>query len=334
MRLKCLALLSVLGFAVACSGADVPSRETPEPTAASTAGSPAAESPAATTEDTAQTTPRKDFPDLDYLGQIPYGYRTANEHPQMLAMIPCYCPCELYGHGGVVDCYRSQHAASCATCLEEGVLAGQLLEQAGGDVSRYAEVAAQVKARYRTAIVRSYVQRNQMPDLQTAGGQAYLQACSDCHQPPHPAMYTPDTWPQPLARMEAYARQRGQEPDPQVWQRAVEYIRATSGRFPADAGAKYRQSLAEQVEFLKAAEGESAYYPSPQDEILSPEWFERMVRAYRLAQDIPAEVLAAVQLDDPACDNLLDCLNSSAAITSEAAVAAVERIAAERGIGD
>lgn len=339
-RLASLVPLALLAVVVACAG------EAPAPEADTSQGSSAVSSPAAAepaddghdhgpaAETPAAAVAAKSFPELEYLSQIPYAYRVASDHPEMLAQIPCFCPCELYGHGGVIDCYRSQHAAACATCLEEAVLAGQMLEQAGGDTARYAEVAAQVKNRYRSAIVRSYAQRNEMPNLQSAGGQAYLQVCSDCHQPPHPAMYTPDTWRQPLARMEAHARQRGQEPDPRLWSQAVDYIRSTSGQFPPEAGNEYRQSLAGQVEFLKAAEGSSAYYPSTQDDILSPAWFERMVRAYRLARDIPADVLAAVELEDPACENLLQCLNSAMAVTSEAAVDAVERIAAERGIGN
>lgn len=280
--------------------------------------------------------PRKQFPELQYLESIPYAYRVANAHPDMLAQIPCYCPCELYGHGGVVDCYRSQHAAACATCLEEAVIAGQMLEQSGrSDAETQAAIAAQVRDRYRAAVKQNYLERNEMPGLQTQGGAAYLDACSLCHQPPHPAMYTTDDWRQSLARMETYTRQRGTDIEPQQWQQAVDYVRTTSAMFPPEAGDKYRASLAEAVEHLKATEGEAAHYPSAQDPILSPEWFDRMVQAYRLARDIPAEDLAAVTLEgDPGCSNLLQCLNSSAAVTSEAAVEAVERLAAERGLGN
>lgn len=340
MHLKRALLLGTLCLPVACGGAAAGAGgEAPAAPAASPAASTAA--PAAEHDHGAQgdrpsqpvAAPAKNFPSLEYLAQIPYAYRTASQHPELLSQIPCYCPCELYGHGGVIDCYRSQHAAACATCLEEAVLAGQLIEQAGGDRAQYAEVAAQVKNRYRGAIVQSYAQRGEMPNLQSAGGRAYLQACSDCHQPPHPAMYTPDTWQQPLARMAAYTRQRDMEQDPRIWQQAVDYIRATSGQFPPEAGNQYRENLASAVAHLKVAEGESVYYPSPQDPLLEPAWFERMVRAYRLARDIPADVLAAEQVDDPSCKTLLECLNTSAAVTSEVAVEAVERIAAERGIG-
>jgi hypothetical protein len=272
--------------------------------------------------------PRKDFVPLDYLQKIPVAYRVSHDHPEVLEKIACYCPCELYGHTGVVDCYRSQHAAACATCLEEAVVAGQLIEQHGaGDP---AAIAAQVNSRYRAAIVRNYAQNGQFPNLRSEGGGAYLQACSACHQPPHPGMYSPDEWKRSLARMEAYGRQRNLEPDPVVWQRAVDYLRANAGQFTAPDRERYRESLATAVEHLKVTEGAAVYYPTAQDPTLDPAWFERMVRAYRLARDIPAEVLAATPLDDPSsdCSNLLDCLNSIAGVTSEAAVEAVEAIAA------
>lgn len=327
-------LISLLLATAACSTPDADTGLSGE--AAAAAENVAAENRAAPSAAAASQAPRKEFPELQYLEQIPYAYQVANDHPEMLAQIPCYCPCELYGHGGVIDCYRSQHAAACATCLEEAVIAGQLREQSGrSDAATYAAIAAQVTERYRSAIQQSYLQRNEMPGLQTPGGSAYLQACSACHQPPHPAMYTADGWRQSLARMETYTRQRGMEGDPQQWQQAVEYVRTTSGMFPPEAGEQYRASLAEAVEHLKAAEGEAAHYPSAQDPVLSPQWFERMVQAYRLARDIPAEALAAVTLEgDPSCSNLLQCLNSSAAVTSEAAVEAVERLAAERGLGN
>lgn len=340
MHVKRKLLVGLLALTVACGGA-APDGAVDDPAAEREPS--AAEAPAPAADDghdhdvpatTAPASLEKNFPDLEYLSQIPRAYRVAGRHPELLAKIPCYCPCELYGHGGLIDCYRSQHAAACATCLEEAVVAGQLIEEAGGDRAMYDQVAAQVKNRYRTAIVRNYAQQGQMPDLQTDRGRAYLQVCTDCHQPPHPAMYTADGWRQPLARMEAYARQRGMEPDAQIWAQAVDYVRSTSGRFPPEAGEQYRRSLEEAVAQLKVAEGESVYYPSTRDDVLEPEWFDRMVRAYRLAMEIPADALAAVTVDDPACSDLLSCLNSVAGLTSEATVVAVERLAQEHGLAN
>lgn len=325
MRPDRLIALFALCLLAACAGETAPD----------TAGDPATASPSGGTSAPAADAPRKAFPELSYLEQIPYAYRVASDHPELLAKIPCYCPCELYGHGGVIDCHRSQHSAACTTCLEEAVTAGRMLEAAGKtDAATIEEVAAQVKTRYRTAIVQSTMQQGEIPNLQSAGGRAFLTACSDCHQPPHPGMYQPAEWRQSLSRMETYLAQRGMEQNPEIWGAAVDFVRTTAAQYPPEASQNFRDQLARQVEHLRAAEGDAAHYPTTQDPVLSPEWFERMVRAYRLARDIPAEDLAAVSLDDPMCNNLLACLNSGAAVTSEAAVEQVERLAAERGLGN
>ena len=279
--------------------------------------------------------PQKNFPDLEYLQNIPVAYETAKAHPEVLEKIPCYCPCMLYGHRSLADCHRSQHSAACATCLDEAVMAGAAIVEHGG-ADDPAAIAAEVKSRYRAAIVRSKLQAGDLPALRSDGGRAYLAACSECHQPPHPGMYAASDWRQSLSRMEAYLEQSDTvQIDESVWSAAVEYIRETAATFPPASGTRYRQALAQAVEHLVATEGESANYPSNQDAILGPEWFERMVNAYRLAREIPAARLAAVQLDDPDpnCTNLLACLNS-AGIVSEAAVDAVEKLAAELNLGD
>ena len=278
------------------------------------------------------TTFQKNFPPQDYLQQIPNAYRIAHQHPLVLEKTPCYCPCELYGHGGLIDCYRSQHAAQCATCLEEAIMVGELIEQQrdSGATIEPMVTSEQVKSRYRAAIVRSAM--NEMPEASSPMGQAYLRVCSECHQPPHPAMYTPDEWRAPLSRMQAYARQRNMEPDPGTWELAIKYARTMSSRYDPRVGRNYRQQLAAVVERLKADEGNSAYYPSAQDAVLDPTWFDRMVQAYRLARDLPVALLAETKTDDPTClavghDNLLACLNSNHAVTSEPTVASVEKLA-------
>jgi len=279
--------------------------------------------------------PEKNFPDLAYLEQIPVAYANAKAHPEVLEHIPCYCPCMLYGHRALADCHRSQHSAACATCLEEAVAAGEVIAEMGaGDALA---VAAEVKSRYRAAIIRNQMQTSDLPGLRSDEGRAYLAACSDCHQPAHPAMYTAEGWRQPLARMQAYVNQSDTvDISETTWNQAVEYIRSTAAQFPPEAGDRYRAQLAQAVEHLVHTEGDAANYPTDQDALLSPEWFERMVNAYRLARDIPASRLAAVELDDPSpsCSNLLTCLNSSAAVTSEAAVEAIEALAAELNLGN
>jgi len=149
---------------------------------------------------------QKNFPDLEYLQRIPVAYANAKAHPEVLEKIPCYCPCMLYGHRSLADCHRSQHSAACATCLDEAVMAGEVIAEHGG-VDDVAAIAAEVKSRYRAAIVRSKLQEGALPALRSDGGRAYLAACSECHQPPHPAMYAASEWRQSLSRMEAYLDQ-------------------------------------------------------------------------------------------------------------------------------
>ncbi|NKB86910.1 MAG: hypothetical protein GKS06_01645 [Acidobacteria bacterium] len=278
---------------------------------------------------------QKNFPDLEYLQTIPVAYATAKDNPEVLENIACYCPCMLYGHRALADCHRSQHSAACQVCLDEAVMAGEVIAERGG-VDDPVAIANEVKSRYRATIIRNTLQTSDLPGLRTDGGRAYLAACSSCHQPPHPAMYTSEGWRQSLARMEGYMAQNELiDIDDAVWNQAVDYIRETAGQFPASSGEQYRASLASAVEYLVDNEGEAASYPTNADPILGPEWFERMVNAYRLAREIPVDRLAAVQLEDPnpACSNLLACLNGGA-IVSEAAVEAVEALAAELNLTD
>jgi mono/diheme cytochrome c family protein len=205
----------------------------------------------------------------------------------------------LYGHRSLADCHRSQHSAACATCLEEAVMAGEVIAEHGG-VDDAAAIAAEVKSRFRAAIVRNKLQAADLPALRSDGGRAYLAACSECHQPPHPGMYAASDWRQSLSRMEAYLDQSAVvQINEQVWNAAVEYIRETAATFPPESGERYRQSIAQAVEHLVITEGESANYPSNQDPILGPEWFDRMVKAYRLAREIPAAQLADLADDGP-----------------------------------
>lgn len=319
MRIKQLGLVLLLVGVVACADTD--------------GGNEATEGAAAPAD--AQGGLQKNFPDLEYLQNIPVAYANAKAHPEVLEKIPCYCPCMLYGHRSLADCHRSQHSAACATCLDEAVMAGEVIAEHGG-VDDAAAIAAEVKSRYRAAIVRTKLQEGVLPALRSDGGRAYLAACSECHQPPHPAMYAASEWRRSLSRMEAYLDQSTTvQIDEQTWNAAVEYIRETAATFPPESGERYRQSIVQAVEHLTVTEGESANYPSNQDPILGPEWFERMVNAYRLAREIPAARLAAVQLDDPDpnCPNLLACLNSGG-IVSEAMVDAVEKLAAELNLGN
>ena len=62
-------------------------------------------------------------------GQIRKAYLVAQNHPELLAQLHCYCGCEQHdGHKNLLDCFRSPHAATCEICVGEAVTAGQLAD--------------------------------------------------------------------------------------------------------------------------------------------------------------------------------------------------------------
>ena len=67
-------------------------------------------------------------PDL-FQGETRAAYLAAQQHPELLAQLDCYCGCEQHeGHRNLLDCFRSNHGATCATCTGEAVTAGQLFD--------------------------------------------------------------------------------------------------------------------------------------------------------------------------------------------------------------
>jgi hypothetical protein len=38
-------------------------------------------------------------------------YRVARQIPEVLAQQPCYCWCDKFGHGSLLDCFASDHGA-------------------------------------------------------------------------------------------------------------------------------------------------------------------------------------------------------------------------------
>lgn len=56
-------------------------------------------------------------------------YQTAKEMPEILAQQPCYCYCQRKGHRSLLDCFKTDHAATCNICVKEALLAGQMHRQ-------------------------------------------------------------------------------------------------------------------------------------------------------------------------------------------------------------
>ncbi len=64
-----------------------------------------------------------------FTGEVHQAYLVAQQHPDLLAQLDCYCGCEQHeGHKNLLDCFRTNHGAGCAICSGEAVMAGQLAE--------------------------------------------------------------------------------------------------------------------------------------------------------------------------------------------------------------
>ena len=64
-----------------------------------------------------------------FQGDTHQAYLVAQQHPDLLAQLHCYCGCEQHeGHRNLLECFRTNHGAGCATCIGEAVMAGQLFD--------------------------------------------------------------------------------------------------------------------------------------------------------------------------------------------------------------
>lgn len=63
----------------------------------------------------------------DFTGKTRAAYRAVREVPQLIAQLPCYCYCDRgFGHKSLHSCYVDDHAAHCAVCVDEVLLAYDL----------------------------------------------------------------------------------------------------------------------------------------------------------------------------------------------------------------
>jgi len=67
-------------------------------------------------------------------------YRVVKEVPETIAQMPCYCHCDRgFGHKSLHSCFEDDHAAHCAVCVDEALLAYRLQKEGFS--------AAQIRAR-------------------------------------------------------------------------------------------------------------------------------------------------------------------------------------------
>jgi uncharacterized protein with PCYCGC motif len=69
-------------------------------------------------------------PTLDpdkFMGPTRDAYRAVREIPVTIAQLPCYCHCDRgFGHKSLYSCFEDDHAAHCAVCVQEALLALRL----------------------------------------------------------------------------------------------------------------------------------------------------------------------------------------------------------------
>jgi hypothetical protein len=90
----------------------------------------------------AGASPRADGLTLDpnqFEGETRLAYEAAQKHPELLARLHCYCGCEQHeGHKSLLDCFRTNHGAECATCIGEAITAAEMYE-GGSPVEQIAD---------------------------------------------------------------------------------------------------------------------------------------------------------------------------------------------------
>ncbi len=73
---------------------------------------------------------RKTLDPGQFTGEVREAYKVAQENPDLLAQLHCYCGCDrTNGHKNLLDCYRDHHGASCAICTGEALEAKKLFDQ-------------------------------------------------------------------------------------------------------------------------------------------------------------------------------------------------------------
>lgn len=80
-----------------------------------------------------------------FTGNQRLAYQAAQEIPQTLAQLPCYCHCDRgHGHKSLHSCFESEHGENCGICIGEALMAHNL-QKRGVNV---AEIRSRIIAAY------------------------------------------------------------------------------------------------------------------------------------------------------------------------------------------
>lgn len=64
------------------------------------------------------------LPPDQFRGTQRLGYQAVREIPETIAQLPCYCHCDKgFGHKSLHSCFVDDHAAHCAVCIDEALMA-------------------------------------------------------------------------------------------------------------------------------------------------------------------------------------------------------------------
>ena len=67
------------------------------------------------------------LPPEQFFGEAKAGYDAAQQCPEIIAKLFCYCGCDMTdNHSALLDCFTSDHGADCQICRGEAVLALQM----------------------------------------------------------------------------------------------------------------------------------------------------------------------------------------------------------------
>ncbi|MFQ6082061.1 MAG: CYCXC family (seleno)protein [Candidatus Aminicenantia bacterium] len=64
-----------------------------------------------------------------FSGQTAEAYRIAQEIPDVLKELSCYCGCERIGHKNLLFCFYDEHGVGCNICQEEALEASKLYKK-------------------------------------------------------------------------------------------------------------------------------------------------------------------------------------------------------------
>lgn len=67
------------------------------------------------------------LPPEKFIGKTREAYKAVMAIPSTIAQLPCYCHCDKgFGHKSLYSCFEDDHAAHCAVCVDEALLAYRL----------------------------------------------------------------------------------------------------------------------------------------------------------------------------------------------------------------